>query len=179
MAMRLAYGCGWCNGAPGIGTFLIRLWQVTGDDRLREAAHRAAVSARRQKWLLGPSHCHGLAGNGEFLLDMAAVTGESCYRDWAAEHVTALHRFCALHEDRWVVVAESATGITDLLHSYNLGMAGPIGFLHRFRHGGDRWWMADDSTPAAPGRGQDRPQQKPDRNTTGTRQKGEHDDGQG
>jgi hypothetical protein len=78
---------------------------------------------------------------------MAAATGEDRYRDWAAEHVTALWRFCALRENRLVVVAESDT---EPNHSYNLGMAGPIGFLHRLRHGGERWWMTDDFTLAAP-----------------------------
>ncbi|AXK31905.1 serine/threonine protein kinase [Streptomyces armeniacus] len=151
-ATRARISTWWCNGAPGIGTFLIRLWRATGDDRLRAAAHRAAVSTRRQKWLLGHSHCHGLAGNGEFLLDMAALTGEDRYRDWAAEHVTALRRFCALREDRLIVVTESDA---DLNYSYNLGMAGPIGFLHRFRHGGERWWMTDDFSLPAPGRARD------------------------
>ncbi|MFG3164014.1 class IV lanthionine synthetase LanL [Streptomyces sp. NPDC048232] len=144
---RARISCWWCNGAPGVGTFLIRLWRATGDQRFREAAHRAAVSAHQRRWLLGHTHCHGLAGNGEFLLDMAALTGEERYRDWAADHVTALWHFCALREDRLVVVTESDT---ELNHSYNLGMAGPIGFLHRLRHGGERWWMTDDFTLAAP-----------------------------
>ncbi len=133
--------CWWCSGSPGIGTFLVRLWRATGDERFRVAAHRAAVSTRNEKWLMLASHCHGLAGNGEFLLDMAAATGDATYRDWAAEHATALHRLSALHHGRLVVLDESNAAMS---YSYNVGMAGPIGFLHRLRHGGSRWWMVDD-----------------------------------
>ncbi|OKJ89759.1 hypothetical protein AMK33_36730 [Streptomyces sp. CB02400] len=133
--------CWWCSGAPGIGTFLIRLWRATGDGRYLDGAHRAAVSTRKEKWSLAASHCHGLAGNGEFLLDMAAATGESRYLEWAEEYVTALYRLCALHEGRLVVLDESGAGMT---YSYNIGMGGAVGFLHRLRYGGERWWMVDD-----------------------------------
>ncbi|MBL1101057.1 class IV lanthionine synthetase LanL [Streptomyces coffeae] len=139
--------CWWCSGAAGIGTFLIRLWRATGDGRYRDAAHRAAVSTRKEKWFLTASHCHGLAGNGEFLLDMAAATGERRYREWAEEYATALYRLCALHQGRLVVPDETNAGMT---YSYNLGMSGPIAFLHRLRYGGERWWMVDDF--ALPGR---------------------------
>ncbi|MEU5646695.1 class IV lanthionine synthetase LanL [Streptomyces milbemycinicus] len=138
--------CWWCSGAPGIGTFLIRLWRATGDGRYLDAAHRAAVSTRDEKWFLGAGHCHGLAGNGEFLLDMAAATGETRYLEWAEEYATALYRLCALHEGRLVVLDETGAGMT---YSYNIGMGGPVGFLHRLRHGGERWWMVDDFALAA------------------------------
>ncbi|MEV4969870.1 class IV lanthionine synthetase LanL [Streptomyces scopuliridis] len=133
--------CWWCSGAPGIGTFLIRLWRATAGARYLDAAHRAAVSTRREKWFLSASHCHGLAGNGEFLLDMAAATGDSRYLEWAEEYAAALYRLCGLHQGRLVLLDETGTGLT---YSYNIGMAGAVGFLHRLRHGGERWWMVDD-----------------------------------
>ena len=53
----------WCNGSSGVGTFLIRLWRATGQDRFRELAEEAA----RAVWTLrasgSPANCHGLAGN--------------------------------------------------------------------------------------------------------------------
>lgn len=101
------------------------------------------MSTRREKWFLSASHCHGLAGNGEFLLDMAAATGETLYLEWAEEHAAALYRLCGLHKGRLVLLDETGTGMT---YSYNIGMAGAIGFLHRLRHGGERWWMVDDFT---------------------------------
>lgn len=139
--------CWWCSGAGGVGTFLIRLWHATGDERYRRSAHRAAVAARAEKWLLGSSHCHGLAGNGEFLLDMAAATGDDTYRGWAEEYAQALYRLCALRENRLVPMDDGGVQVT---YSYNLGLSGPVGFLHRLRHGGPRWWMVDDfaATPA-------------------------------
>ena len=138
---RLNGSCWWCSGAPGVGTFLIRLWRATGDERYREAAHRAAVATRAERWLLAASHCHGLAGNGEFLLDMAAATGDQRYRDWAEEHALALYRLTALRDDRLVVMNETGAGLS---YGYNTGFTGAVGFLHRLRHGGERWWMVDD-----------------------------------
>ncbi|HEX6355303.1 class IV lanthionine synthetase LanL [Actinophytocola sp.] len=145
---RLNGSCWWCSGAPGIGTFLIRLWRATGDERYRDAAHRAAVATRAERWLLAASHCHGLAGNGEFLLDMAAATGDEQYRDWAEEHALALYRLTALREDRLVVMNETGAGLS---YGYNTGFTGAVGFLHRLRHGGERWWMVDDlALPTGP-----------------------------
>ncbi|MGH8897165.1 MAG: lanthionine synthetase LanC family protein [Egibacteraceae bacterium] len=66
----------WCHGSSGVGTFLIRLWQATGDERYRELAAMAVVAVRRGRWQASPCVCHGLAGNGEFLLDMAAALDE-------------------------------------------------------------------------------------------------------
>src|SRR5262249_44978357 len=53
----------WCSGASGIGTFLIRLWRITGETQFLEAAERAAVTVRRRRWYAGNSVCHGLAGD--------------------------------------------------------------------------------------------------------------------
>ncbi|AXK35805.1 serine/threonine protein kinase [Streptomyces armeniacus] len=140
--------CWWCSGASGIGTFLIRLWRATGEARYREAAHRAAVATRAEKWFLSANHCHGIAGNAEFLLDMAAATGERVYRDWAEEYATCLARLCVLRDGRLVPVDEASLRTT---YSYGLGLAGSLGFLHRLRHGGERWWMVDDFALAPEG----------------------------
>ncbi|MCA2230238.1 class IV lanthionine synthetase LanL [Nonomuraea aurantiaca] len=133
--------CWWCSGGPGIGTFLVRLWRATGEPRFLDAAHQAAVATRMEKWLLSASHCHGLAGNGEFLLDMAAATGDGLYREWAEEYALALYRLTSLRGDRLVLLDDSNTAVS---YSYNVGMSGPLGFLHRLRYGGPRWWMVDD-----------------------------------
>lgn len=140
--------CWWCSGASGIGTFLIRLWRATGEARYREAAHRAAVATRAEKWFLSASHCHGIAGNAEFLLDMAAATGEQRYREWAEEYATCLARLCVQRDGRLVPIDDVSLKTT---YSYNLGLSGSIGFLHRLRHGGERWWMVDDFALAPEG----------------------------
>ena len=141
--------CWWCNGAGGIGIFFARLWHATGEERFREMAHRCAVAARHEPWLLPAGHCHGIAGNGELLLDLAAVTGDPLYRQWAAEHAAVLQQRCMLKDGRLVTTGESGMDVT---YSYNLGLAGVVGFLHRLRVGGERWWHVDDfALPPADG----------------------------
>ncbi|WP_086849500.1 class IV lanthionine synthetase LanL [Amycolatopsis kentuckyensis] len=149
-AARFDGVCWWCSGAPGIGTFLIRLWRATGDQRYLDTAHQAAIATRAEKWLLAPSHCHGLAGNGEFLLDMAAATGDDRYREWAEEYALALYRLSSERDGKLVLLDDSLTSVS---YSYNVGMSGPLGLLHRLRHGGQRWWMVDDfELPSGAGR---------------------------
>jgi Lanthionine synthetase C-like protein/Protein kinase domain len=132
---RMAY---WCNGAAGVGTFLVRLAAVSGDERTRQLAEAAAVAARRVRWRSTPAACHGLAGNGEFLLDMAWLLGEQRYRAWAEELAAAILARHAYRDGRMVVPDESGTG---LAADYGVGLAGVLAFLLRLRHGGERAWM--------------------------------------
>ncbi|MGW6710603.1 class IV lanthionine synthetase LanL, partial [Streptomyces sp. NPDC054956] len=80
----------WCSGASGVGTFLVRLWQDTGDPAHLRAAEDAAVAVRGVRWSSPTAACHGLAGNGEFLLDLADAVGGP-YRDWAQELAASLY----------------------------------------------------------------------------------------
>ncbi|MGW3353637.1 class IV lanthionine synthetase LanL [Nonomuraea rubra] len=138
----------WCSGSGGIGTFLIRLWRATGIERFRTVAHQAAIAVRHEKWALPVGHCHGLAGSGELLLDLAAATGDGTYLEWAAEQAAVLYHRAYLKDGRLVVPCE---GNLEVNHSYNLGLSGALGFLHRLRHGGERWWMVDDFGLSEPG----------------------------
>ncbi|HEX4818493.1 MAG TPA: class IV lanthionine synthetase LanL [Nonomuraea sp.] len=140
----------WCSGSGGVGTFLIRLWRATGDQRFRAAAHAAALAVVRDRWRQTTVHCHGLASSGELLLDMAAATGDPLYLDWATEISTCLYaRHTSVRHGLLILAGESPQNTA---YSYNLGMAGIVGFLHRARHGGERWWMVDDfELPAADG----------------------------
>jgi hypothetical protein len=142
-AGRLAY---WCNGAAGIGTFLVRLACAGGDARMRELAELAAVAARQAKWQSTPAACHGLAGNGEFLLDMAWLLEEPRYRAWAEELAGAILAQHAYRDGRMVVPDDSGTGVAA---GYGVGLAGVLAFLLRLRHGGERLWTAD--LPIMPG----------------------------
>lgn len=93
----------WCNGASGIGTTLVRLWQETGEPRFGEYADLAARTAHRDRWRLGTGTCHGVAGNAQLLLDLAAATGDETYRTRAAEAAACLHALAALRDGRLVV----------------------------------------------------------------------------
>ena len=44
----------WCNGSAGVGAFLVRLHDETGDPRYRCAADGAARAVMHHKWRLGP-----------------------------------------------------------------------------------------------------------------------------
>ncbi|MGW3063865.1 class IV lanthionine synthetase LanL, partial [Streptomyces sp. NPDC001130] len=137
----------WCNGAAGIGTFLARMWQHTGEVRYRDLAIRAGRTVLAGSWQQSSVLCHGLAGSGEFLLDLADHLHAPRYRHAAADlakRITARH---ALHESRMVVADESMRAVSA---DYNTGLSGVIGFVLRLRHGGARLWMpAMPTTPAA------------------------------
>jgi lantibiotic modifying enzyme len=130
----------WCSGASGVGTFLIRLWHITGDKRFLELADQAAVTIRRQRWCAGNSACHGLAGDGEFLLDMARFTDQGKYMEWAQEIATVIYARRRYLDGLAVACGEDATTVTA---DFNTGLGGIIGFLLRLRHQTPRWWMAD------------------------------------
>ncbi|MFI8763563.1 class IV lanthionine synthetase LanL [Streptomyces sp. NPDC053792] len=129
----------WCHGAAGIGTFLVRLWQVTGDDRFGDLARRSthAVTERASRAALG--QCHGLAGNGDFLLDMADATGDPVYRT-RAEELARLVLAERAHRHGQVVFP---TEYGDVSTSWSDGSAGILAFLLRIRHDSPRHWTVD------------------------------------
>ncbi|MEU6431757.1 class IV lanthionine synthetase LanL [Microbispora sp. NPDC046973] len=139
----------WCNGAGGIGAFLIRLWRATGETGFREIAEMAASAVRNERWALSHIHCHGNAGNGELLLDMAAVLGDDRYLTWAAELAACIHSGHVRRDGRKLIPPQATP---ELSWSYNMGLAGIAGFLLRLRHGGRRWFMHDDFSLEAPAR---------------------------
>ncbi|WP_170224263.1 class IV lanthionine synthetase LanL [Actinokineospora cianjurensis] len=64
---------GFCSGATGVGTFLLRLHQLTGHPAARALAEAAATAVHHGGWTAPPLWCHGLATDGDFLLDCAAL----------------------------------------------------------------------------------------------------------
>ncbi|MEV0970067.1 class IV lanthionine synthetase LanL [Microtetraspora glauca] len=130
----------WCSGSSGVGTFLVRLWRQTGDDRLRAAASRAAVAIHRSRWHAGISQCHGLAGDGEFLIDLADACQDERYRDWAEDLAVNIHLRTVLRDG--LLVPPDETGELDLA-GFNTGLAGVLAFLVRLRHGGSRLWLPE------------------------------------
>ncbi|MGH8934292.1 MAG: lanthionine synthetase LanC family protein [Egibacteraceae bacterium] len=130
----------WCHGSSGVGTFLIRLWQATGEEHVRVLAEKAAVAVRRGRWQAPPGFCHGLAGDGEYLLDLAQMLDEPSYRAWAEELAAIIFARRADREGRAVVPDETGMDVTA---NFGLGLAGVVAFLWRLCHGGPRMWMAD------------------------------------
>jgi hypothetical protein len=134
----------WCSGASGIGTFLIRLWRVTGDGQFLDLAKRAAVTVRRRRWHAGHSVCHGLAGDGEFLLDMAQFTGQGTYAEWAQEMAAVIVARRIYRDGLAIAYADDPVRVTA---DFNTGLSGILGFLVRLRRQGSRPWMPDELLP--------------------------------
>lgn len=130
----------WCSGSSGIGTFLIRLWRTSGDERHRELAALAAAAVREAMWSSSPAACHGLSGNAEFLLDMSAVLGDPRYLDRARELAACIRTRTVLRDGLLVVPDESMEAVTA---GYQTGLAGTVGMLLRLLDGGPRLWMPD------------------------------------
>jgi serine/threonine protein kinase len=130
----------WCSGASGIGTFLIRLWRVTGDERFLDLAERAAVTVRLRRWHAGNSVCHGLAGDGEFLLDMAQFTGQPKYLDWAGEMAALIWARRVYLDGLAVTHGDDPIQVTA---DFSTGQSGVLGFLIRLRHPRPRSWLPD------------------------------------
>ncbi|MER5961439.1 class IV lanthionine synthetase LanL [Streptomyces sp. NPDC002057] len=127
----------WCHGSAGIGTFLVRLWQATGDDRFGNLARRSthAVTERASRAAL--AQCHGLAGNGDFLLDVADATGDPVYRTMAEDLARLI--LCERAHRHAQVVFPNEYG--DVSTSWSDGSAGILAFLLRIRHTDPRHWM--------------------------------------
>ncbi|MCC3772297.1 lanthionine synthetase C family protein, partial [Streptomyces sp. UNOC14_S4] len=150
---RTGPGC-WCDGASGVGTFLVRLWRLTGDRLFRTWAERAARAAYRDRWRLAPGVCHGVAGDAELLLDLADATGQERYRDRAAEAAMCLYVRAARRDGRLVMPDDIPCGADGIPygtdgtpygtgHGHGTGAAGALDFLLRLKHGGPRSWLVD------------------------------------
>ncbi|MFI8829057.1 class IV lanthionine synthetase LanL [Streptomyces sp. NPDC053431] len=137
----------WCSGSSGVGTFLARMWQVTGETRFHDIADQAAQAVYRSRWQAGTVQCHGLAGDGEFLLDLAEISGNDHYRTWACELAESIYARHALHGGRMLPPDETRTS----LHAdYNTGISGILGFLLRLQKPAyPRLWLPENLSPAA------------------------------
>ncbi|WP_405683656.1 class IV lanthionine synthetase LanL [Streptomyces sp. NBC_01387] len=120
----------WCHGAAGIGTFLVRLWQVTGDDRFGELARRSAQSVTERASRAPLSQCHGLSGNGDFLLDLADATGDPAYHAQAGELARLIVAEGARRNGHMVFPNEYG----DVTTGWSDGSAGTLAFLLRSLH---------------------------------------------
>jgi hypothetical protein len=129
----------WCNGPAGIGTFLIRLWSVTGQQRFADVAVQCAVAAT-DKWALSVGTCCGLSGSGHYLLDLAELTGDNSFRVQAEQIADVIHA------QAFTVDGLLITCHPDLGYAYAAGTAGVLDFLLRLRHGGPRPWLPEAGT---------------------------------
>ncbi|MER5638487.1 class IV lanthionine synthetase LanL [Kitasatospora sp. NPDC002227] len=128
----------WCNGSSGVGSFLLRYWQATGDEVAYELALGAGQAVLDSRWHSGTSACHGLAGNGEYLLDLAEATGDGRFRTGAEDLARLITTRAALRDGLLVLPDETGTTTAP---AYGTGYTGALAFLLRLRHGGPRLWL--------------------------------------
>ncbi|HZC25536.1 MAG TPA: class IV lanthionine synthetase LanL [Actinopolymorphaceae bacterium] len=131
----------WCSGSSGVGTFLLRLCAVAGEQRCGEYARAAAGAVHRARWASPPSACHGLAGDGQFLLDAADLLADPTYRAWAEDLVPLLAVRHCRRDGRALVPDET---LRSVVADYNVGLAGVLAYLLRLRHGGPRLFHVDE-----------------------------------
>ncbi|MER5559077.1 class IV lanthionine synthetase LanL [Streptomyces sp. NPDC002506] len=127
----------WCHGSAGIGSFLIRLWQATGDKRFGDLARHAAQAVVERASRAALTQCHGLAGNGDFLLDMAEATGDPAYR-LVADDLATLIASERAHRGSHVVFPNEHGKVST---SWSDGASGILAFLLRTRLTSPRHWM--------------------------------------
>lgn len=77
----------WCNGAAGVGQFLLSLWSATADADFLDAALHAGRAITLGRPFGSCCRCHGLAGDGDFLLELAQHRDHREEFHAGAEHI--------------------------------------------------------------------------------------------
>lgn len=126
----------WCNGPVGVGTFLVRLWAATGQQRFLDVAVRCAPGFS-DDWAVSMGACCGLSGSGHFLLDLADFTGDSDF------HKRAEQMAYVIGAQAYAVDGLHVTCRPDHRYAYAEGTAGVVDFLLRLHHGGRRPWLPE------------------------------------
>ncbi|WP_406053782.1 class IV lanthionine synthetase LanL [Streptomyces sp. NBC_01077] len=121
----------WCNGSGGIGSFLIRLWSATREQRFADLAEHAAAAITHNPWPHPAGACCGLAGAGHFLLDMTHHTGQDTYYQQA-------RTLAAVIDAQTAAARDPQHPQTD--YSYQTGTAGTLRFHLRLRHHDQHPW---------------------------------------
>jgi serine/threonine protein kinase len=129
----------WCHGSAGIGSFLTRLYRVTGDDHFDKLAQMSAraVIENSSRGVLG--QCHGLAGNGEFLMDLAETGDREHNEALATEVARILLAGRARQGDQVVFPNEDG----EASPAWADGSSGILSFLLRLRYRSPRMWVAE------------------------------------
>lgn len=137
----------WCSGASGVGTFLVRAWQVTQEPTYLATAQAAARAVSADRWSLPAASCHGVAGNTDFLLDLAEATGDDSHLAEAWRSVAVLSARATVRNG--LVVSPDDSGMS-VIAGHQTGVAGVVATLLRLRHGGPRLWMPPPARAKSP-----------------------------
>lgn len=124
----------WRFGSSGVGSVLIRFYDVLRIDRYRELADRAAQYGSG-KYAVSPGQFYGLSGIGELLLDMYHFTGSRRYMDEAYQVVRKILLYQINTERGIAFPGESLMRISNDVAT---GSAGIGFFFSRFLKPGTR-----------------------------------------
>jgi hypothetical protein len=127
----------WMSGSAGIGSTVIRFYQVLGIERYQVIARRIAEDTF-VKYTVNPSQFEGLAGIAEFMLDMFHFTGDDAYRRKALDMADTILWFKI---DKGDGVAWPGRWLDRISNDYALGGAGIGLFLTRLLRGHGRHFV--------------------------------------
>lgn len=138
----------WRFGSAGVGSALIRFYDVLKEDRYRELAARAAQYGST-KYAAFPGQFYGLSGIGELLLDLYSVTNDLTYLDDAHEVARKILLYQISANGGIAFPGEELLRISNDLGT---GSAGVGLFLSRLlKHGKRSFYDWDVSTCQTPG----------------------------
>ena len=125
--------CQWCVGAPGIGLFWTRAYEVLGDPAYLQMATAAGECTYGYGDVrANPSQCHGLSGNAELFIELHRVTRDGLWLERAHDFARQIMRYCSpgrTGSDEGDVWRGDEPGNTSPDYAY--GAAGPGHFFLR------------------------------------------------
>ena len=94
MGMSELNRCQWCNGAPGVGLFYAKAYEVLGEPSYLETAEAAGETTFAYGDVRSnPSQCHGLAGNAELLIELYRITRDALWLERAHDFATRVFAY--------------------------------------------------------------------------------------
>ena len=137
----------WRYGSAGVGTVILRYYQVLGTERYRVLLDDIRQEMNR-KHAIYPGRGFGLASLGELLLDMAyaGIEAEKS-REMAAKVASGIVLFQLDKGDQGI--AFPGADLWKISCDYFSGSAGIALFLHRLLHPGPADFMLDELIPSA------------------------------
>ena len=117
----------WIHGSAGVGSILIRFYELLGIERYRDLAYRIGHDTFI-KYSYIPSLFEGLSGIGEFMLDVFRVTGDETFLSNAFDIAETVTWFGI---ERPEGIAFPGRWLTRISNDYGTGAAGVGLFFSR------------------------------------------------
>lgn len=87
--------CQWCNGAPGVGVFWVKAFEVLNDKAYLEKAIACGETTFNYGDVRNnPSQCHGLSGNAELFIELFRATKNQIWLDRAFVFAKQAMAYC-------------------------------------------------------------------------------------